>query len=127
MSDTDPRRWFCSGVPRDAALMFRRTVTGLLTLILAMCVAAPALDATEGEDGKPADTDATEPAETEKDPQEEKAKKEKKIEVKPEPKEEVKEVVEEVKEEPKEEKVIVEEPKPTQPKYKSNKSYKNKK
>ena len=78
MSDTDPRRWSCSGVSRDAVLMFRRTVTGLLTLILAMCVAAPALDATEGEDGKSADTDATETAESGKDPQEEKVKKEKK-------------------------------------------------
>ena len=78
MSDTDPRRWSCSGVPRDAALMLRRTLTGLLTLILAMCVAAPALDATEGEDGKSADTDATETAESGKDPQEEKVKKEKK-------------------------------------------------
>jgi len=47
MSDTDSRRWSSYGVSRDAALMFRRTVTGLLTLILAMCVAAPALDATK--------------------------------------------------------------------------------
>jgi hypothetical protein len=78
MSDEHPRRWSCSGVSRDAALIFRQTATGLLALVLAMCVAAPALDATEGEDRKPADTGATEAAESEKDPQEEKGKKEKK-------------------------------------------------
>lgn len=78
MSGNILRWWSSSGSLRIAAPFFGRTAAGLLALVLALCIAEPVVDATEGEDETPAAAGATEAVEPETDSQEVEGKKKKK-------------------------------------------------